>query len=121
MFDPFYLVAITLNLKSKCFLFVQFIIDTLEGYGWDVKLQDFDADTPIGKKKMTNIIATLNPNADRVLALAAHYDSKLLPPQNGKYFVAATDSAVPCAMLLDMARVLSEKANDSDSKVCISF
>lgn len=89
----------------------------MEKYGWDVKRQDFDADTPLGKKKMTNIIATLNPNADRVLALAAHYDSKLLPPEHGKYFLAATDSAVPCAMLLDMARVLSEKVNNTDSEV----
>ena len=69
--------------------------------------------SPIGVRNFTNIIATLYPGADRTLALAAHYDSKLFPPKNGKYFLAATDSAVPCAMLLDFARVLSEKAKSN--------
>ena len=68
--------------------------------------------TPLGPKNFTNIIGTLNPRADRVLALAAHYDSKILPVVNGKFFTAATDSAVPCAMLLDFARDLSEKAKE---------
>lgn len=88
----------------------KFIADTLKGYGWKVEEQTFENDTPFGRKNFTNIIATLYPEADRVIALSAHYDSKLLPPENGKYFIAATDSAVPVAMLLDMAKVLSEKA-----------
>jgi len=91
----------------------EFIARTLRNYGWKVELHNFEDDTPIGKKNFTNIVATLYPEADRVLALAAHYDSKLIPPVNGTYFVAATDSAVPCAILLDVARVLAQKANAS--------
>lgn len=90
---------------------LEFIVGKLKQYKWKVDLKQFEMNTPIGKKNFTNIIATLYPEADRTLALAAHYDSKLLPPKDGKYFIAATDSAVPCAMLLDFAKVLSEKAN----------
>ena len=68
--------------------------------------------TPFGLVNFTNIIATLYPEADHVIALSAHYDSKFMEPKNGKYFLGATDSAVPCAMLLDIAKVLSEKARN---------
>jgi len=37
--------------------------------------------------------------------IACHYDSKIDPPG----FVAATDSAVPCAMMLNMAKTLREE------------
>lgn len=87
-------------------------------YKWDVKVQEFTMPTPLGPKNFTNIIATLNPKADRVLAFAAHYDSKILPVVKGKFFTAATDSAVPCAMLLDLAKDMGEKAKDL--KVLIS-
>ena len=74
-----------------------------------MKKDEFEDKTPLGPKKFTNIIATLDPKADRQLALAAHYDSKLITPENGKYFIGATDSAVPVAMLLDLAKVLGDK------------
>jgi len=36
------------------------------------------------------------------LVLSAHFDSKWFPPEEGRHFIGATDSAVPCAMLLDI-------------------
>ena len=57
--------------------------------------------------KFTNIIATLNPTANRRLVLACHYDSKKM-----KNFVGATDSAVPCAILLDIAINLRDKLSE---------
>ena len=58
----------------------------------------------------TNIIATLNPSAKRRLVLACHYDSKYYPPQwHGREFQGATDSAVPCAMMLELARALDQE------------
>lgn len=81
-----------------------------------MELDEFVQRTPLGNTKFTNIVAELNPQADRKLALVAHYDSKLVPPKNGRYFLGATDSAVPCAMLLDLAKTLSEKY-DMDEKV----
>jgi glutaminyl-peptide cyclotransferase len=56
--------------------------------------------------EFTNIVATLDPTAPRRLVLACHYDSKKLPN-----FVGATDSAVPCAILLDIAINLQQKLN----------
>ena len=71
-------------------------------------MDEFDDATPYGMKRFTNIIATLNPNAHRRLIFAAHYDSKYFPDDGtGRYFLAATDSAIPCAMLVEIAKVLT--------------
>ncbi|XP_017266852.1 glutaminyl-peptide cyclotransferase [Kryptolebias marmoratus] len=78
--------------------------------GWEVTMDRFESDTPYGRLPFTNLIATLNPAAKRRLVLACHYDSKYYPPQwHGKEFLGATDSAVPCAMLLELARALDEE------------
>ena len=47
---------------------------------------------------------------DKRLILAAHYDSKKTP--NG--FLGATDSALPVALLLDMALTLDEKLQNRE-------
>ncbi len=74
-----------------------------------VEVDEFVSATPFGQKTFRNIVATLKRDAglvprSRRLVLAAHYDSKYFP---GSDFVGATDSAVPCAMLLDMARMVA--------------
>lgn len=70
----------------------------------------FVSQTPYGPLSFTNLIATLNPAAKRRLVLACHYDSKYYPPQwHGREFQGATDSAVPCAMMLELARALDEE------------
>jgi glutaminyl-peptide cyclotransferase len=71
---------------------------------WNIELDTFDAMTPDGQVEFTNIVATLDPAAPRRLVLACHYDSKKLP-----YFIGATDSSVPCAILLDIAISLQQK------------
>ena len=38
--------------------------------------------------------------------LACHYDSKNITDGKGNYLIAATDSAVPCAILMDVAKKL---------------
>lgn len=76
----------------------------MSNLGWQVESDEFTDKTPIfGDLKFTNIIATLNPNAERFLILACHYDSKYFANQE---FLGATDSAVPCAMLLNLAHVM---------------
>lgn len=80
------------------------------GAGWEVTEDKFMSQTPYGPLPFTNLIATLNPSAKRRLVLACHYDSKYYPPQwHGREFQGATDSAVPCAMLLELARALDEE------------
>lgn len=51
----------------------------------------------------TNVVARWNPRSRKFLTLAAHYDSKLEP----EGFIGATDSAAPCAMLLQIAKMVS--------------
>ncbi|XP_039485577.1 glutaminyl-peptide cyclotransferase isoform X2 [Drosophila santomea] len=84
----------------------EYIVQSLRGLDWDVEINSFHDHAPIkGKLHFHNIIATLNPNAERYLVLACHYDSKYMP---GVEFLGATDSAVPCAMLLNLAQTLQE-------------
>lgn len=77
----------------------------MKNNGWTVELDKFNAKTPNGILNMTNIVATLNPIADRYMVIACHYDSKLMD----FYFVGATDSAVPCAMMMYMAESLNQR------------
>ncbi|XP_077994633.1 glutaminyl-peptide cyclotransferase-like isoform X2 [Glandiceps talaboti] len=83
------------------------IIKRLEDLGWEVDLDQFTDDTPFGKVEFGNVVGTLNPLAKRRLVIACHYDSKYFPPQLNKpknVFLGAIDSAVPCAMMLDLAK-----------------
>lgn len=73
--------------------------------GWTVEQDEFVASTPKGIYNMTNIVATLNPSASRYIVVACHYDSKLMKFK----FVGATDSAVPCAMMMYMAASLKQR------------
>lgn len=83
-----------------------FIIDELQKLSWTVTTDKFTARVPAPFKKLPfeSIIATPNPNAERYLIYAAHYDSKYFA--NDPNFVAATDSAVACAMMLTIAKGL---------------
>ncbi|KAK2466761.1 hypothetical protein APHAL10511_001019 [Amanita phalloides] len=85
-----------------------YIISTLKALNWHIEEDDFKYETPIGLKRFVNIIATKDPSASRQVSLAAHYDSKYFPPGHPNYgFLGATDSAAPCAMLLDLAETLN--------------
>lgn len=84
----------------------QFIIDQMQSLGWTIETDKFQDRTPLGQKTFENIIATLDPNADRRLVLACHYDSKFTKEGT---FIGATDSAVPCAMMISVARELAPK------------
>ncbi|XP_077405192.1 glutaminyl-peptide cyclotransferase [Vanacampus margaritifer] len=77
------------------------------GAGWEVTEDKFLSTTPFGSYPFNNLVATLNPSAKRRLVLACHYDSKYMQ-QDGQEFVGATDSAVPCAMILELARAFDE-------------
>lgn len=86
----------------------QYLIKFFTDLGWQVTLDEFDKNTVIGPKRFTNIVATANPDAKKFMLLTAHYDSKIMTgKQNGnKEFLAATDSAVPCAMIMSIAKGL---------------
>ncbi|XP_054584106.1 glutaminyl-peptide cyclotransferase isoform X2 [Eptesicus fuscus] len=76
---------------------------------WVLEVDTFLSQTPYGYRSFSNIISTLNPTAKRHLVLACHYDSKYFPHWDNRVFVGATDSAVPCAMMLELARALDKQ------------
>jgi len=80
----------------------EYISSFLTELGWTMEYDTFTQDTVVGKTTFSNILATLHPDSPRRLVVAAHYDTKISP----KGFLGATDSAVPCAMLLQLAQVL---------------
>ena len=84
------------------------MIKFFQDLGWQVTLDEFDKDTVIGPKRFTNIIATANPDAKKFVLLTAHYDSKIMRGKQNELleFLAATDSAVPCAMIMSIAKSL---------------
>lgn len=85
---------------------------------WSVRLDSFVDQTPVGLLNFTNIIATLDPKATRHLVLACHYDSKM---DREKALVLATDSAVPCAMMMNLAMLLNSSLMKSKEGVSNNF
>ncbi|XP_055683773.1 glutaminyl-peptide cyclotransferase [Lutzomyia longipalpis] len=89
-----------------------FIIEELQALGWNVMLDSFEDQTPnMGVLTFHNIIATPH-NASKYLVLAAHYDSKYFKDIE---FLGATDSAVPCAMILNLAHTLQRELKEVPS------
>lgn len=63
----------------------------------------------MGPQTFTNLIFTHSPLSTRQLVLSAHLDSKYFPPSSPSHgkFIGATDSAVPCVVLFDLAESLT--------------
>jgi len=77
---------------------------------WTVEEDSFISNTPHGKRTFTNIIATLNPLHCRRLILSCHYDSKV---NRENTFIGATDSGIPCAMIIHLAQILDKYLKES--------
>jgi len=85
----------------------QGIENELSSLGWNIEEDSFEQNTVVGRVRFTNIIATLDPNAPRRMVIACHYDSKVTP----QGFLGATDSAVPCAQMINLAKTLQSELN----------
>ncbi|XP_011686772.1 PREDICTED: glutaminyl-peptide cyclotransferase-like isoform X2 [Wasmannia auropunctata] len=90
----------------------------MKGLGWTVESDIFEDYTPIGKLEFENIIAKLNPNAKRYLTLACHFDSKYTRERD---FIGATDSAVPCAQLINLATIMNKYLTKQDISLMFIF
>ena len=84
----------------------------MSGLGWSIEEDNFEQNTVVGKVPFSNIIATLDPNAPRRMVLACHYDSKISP----RGFLAATDSAAPCAQMINLARSMQNELEGSKGR-----
>lgn len=88
-----------------------YITDQLRGYGYEVQVDEFEAVTPYGGKVMKNLIARKGTSSRGVVALASHYDTKLM---EGIEFVGANDPGSSAGLLIELARVLSEEKGTLD-------
>ncbi|XP_053908895.1 glutaminyl-peptide cyclotransferase-like protein isoform X2 [Cuculus canorus] len=92
---------------------------------WHLEFDAFQTATPRGPVTFTNVVATVAPAAPYRLVLACHYDTKALTSERGhRVFVGATDSAVPCALLLELAAVLDRplrRAKDAGAEVTLQL
>ncbi len=88
----------------------RYILDQLGALGIDAREQPFEADTPIGRLKMVNVIGIIPGSRPERIALATHYDTKLFREFR---FVGASDGASSTAVVLELARVLKGRQNAS--------
>ncbi|KAH8239533.1 hypothetical protein KR032_005197, partial [Drosophila birchii] len=96
-----------------------YITHFMKRLNWQVKLDIFTEKVPIfGYLTFMNIVARQNPKAKRYLMLGCHYDSKYFRDYE---FVGATDSAVPCAILLNLADALKDQLKKSDLSLMFVF
>jgi glutaminyl-peptide cyclotransferase len=89
------------NQKLRAYLIAQ-----LTSAGYTPVEQSFDATTPVGKVRMTNIIATLPGERPERILLTSHFDTK---PVNEFRFVGANDGGSSTGALLELARVLKAR------------
>jgi Zn-dependent M28 family amino/carboxypeptidase len=87
----------------------QYILAELKAAGIEAREDAWDATTPLGRVRMVNVIATIpGRRADRI-ALATHYDTKLVREFR---FVGASDAASSTAAVLELGRVLKGRQNE---------
>ncbi len=88
-----------------------------EEAGWQVTLQEFEADTPFGTTRFANVLAQ-RPGATPDIILASHIDTKIYREFE---FVGANDGASSTATMLEIARVLNERAPDLARRILFAF
>lgn len=104
--------------------FIQFFTHNVSN--WVISLDPFTDSTPRGKLKFTNFVATRDPPGVRTgdvgrLVLTAHYDSKWFHKGSSlEHFIGATDSAVPCAMLMYAVLALDKFLSVREEQILFS-
>ena len=99
-----------------------YIQKQLKNFGWETRRQVFSEDTPRGKKEFVNLIARYagkdsKTGSEPIFLLCSHYDTKQFDQIK---FVGANDGGSSTGLLLEMARVLGQRA-DLAGKVELVF
>lgn len=87
----------------------EYISKKLARLGLEVRGQEFVANTPLGSKKMKNIIGVVPGETRDIIIIGAHYDTKLFKDST---FVGANDGGSGTAVLLELARCISTRQNE---------
>jgi glutaminyl-peptide cyclotransferase len=91
------------NAQARAYLTAQ-----LKAIGLTAQEQTFDATTPLGPIRMTNLIARIPGQRPDRIVIGGHFDTKLFREFR---FVGANDGGSSAAMLLELARVLKSRSN----------
>ncbi len=86
----------------------QYIKKQLAASGIQVVEQPFDADTPVGRLHMVNLIAQVPGVSPDRLVFAGHYDTKLFREFR---FVGANDAGSSTAFLIEWGRAMKARKN----------
>ena len=78
----------------------RYIIAELKSAGIEAQEQAFEAQTPVGRIRMVNVVATIPGARPDRIAIASHYDTKLFKQFR---FVGASDGASSTAAVLELA------------------
>lgn len=81
-----------------------YMVEQLKSYGLNIILDEFQATTPVGQRKMVNVTAELQGESSDVIILASHYDSKYVKEFK---FVGANDGGSSTGTVMEIARVLA--------------
>ncbi len=79
----------------------EYLLSELEATGFEVKSDDFTAETPVGAIPMSNLIAAHQGETEKFIVFAGHYDTKRFEGEN---FVGANDGGSSAALILELAR-----------------
>jgi hypothetical protein len=83
-----------------------YILTQLKSYGCTTEVDAFNADTPVGRLPMKNILVKIPGDDSSIILLGTHYDSLL---RHDITFVGADDSGSSTAVMLELARLLCAK------------
>jgi hypothetical protein len=82
----------------------EYIMGELQSAGLKVTTDEWDAKTPVGARRMANVIAELPGKSPDAIIVASHYDTK---PLKGFRFVGANDGGSSTGALIEIARALA--------------
>jgi len=89
----------------------EFIEREMRSFGYRIEEDAFTAQTPYGAIQMSNLIARKGNGEKGVIALATHYDTKLM---HGFDFVGANDAGSSTGLVLELAKVLADSRDSFD-------
>jgi hypothetical protein len=98
-----------------------YIVSKLKSFGCAVEQDVWTASTPLGPKRMNNILARSGKSANsrgsgRIAVVSGHYDTKYMPDIR---FAGANDAGSSTGFLLEMGRVLCGRR--STDEVWLAF